>query len=195
MPVVLRGLLVLGERYSAGGFDLAEAERAVGASPRQDHADRMRPLHRGQRSQKVIDRIVRSPIVGTRRHRQQAVRDRDVGVRLNHVDVIGLDLGAVDRVHDRHRRVWREQFRESTLVLRDRDVERPRSRGPVSAGALRASGSAHSAHPQMRRRRPRDSPARRGRPSAEYRGSPARADAASSRITVVSVSRPNTDDG
>ena len=43
----------------------------------------------------MIDGIVRPPIIGPRRDRQHAVGDRDAGIRLNHVDVIGRDLGAV----------------------------------------------------------------------------------------------------
>ena len=53
---MLRRLLVLRERQAAGRLDLADAERAVRARARQDHADRVRALHRRQRTQEMIDR-------------------------------------------------------------------------------------------------------------------------------------------
>ena len=112
------GRLILRERQAAGRLDLADAQRAVRAGARQDHADRVRPLHRGQRPQEVIDRIVRAPIIGPRRDREHAVGDRDAGVRLDDVDVVGRDLGAVDGIDHRHRRVRLEQLAEPALVVR-----------------------------------------------------------------------------
>ena len=119
MPGVLRGLLVLGERHAAGRLDLADAQRAVGARAGQNHADGGRTLHRRQRAQEMVDGIVGPPIIGARRDREHAVGDRDAGVRLDDVDVIGRDLGAVAGIDHRHRRVGLQQLAEPAFVLRD----------------------------------------------------------------------------
>ena len=47
-PGVLRRLIVLRECDAAGGLDLAQAERAVGAGARQHDANGIRALHRGE---------------------------------------------------------------------------------------------------------------------------------------------------
>ena len=66
----------------------------------------------------MVDRIVGPPVVGPRRHRQHAVGDRDAGVRLDDVDVVGLDLGAVRGVDHGHRGVRLQQLGQPALVVR-----------------------------------------------------------------------------
>ena len=57
---VLGGRLVLGERDAAGGLDFLHPQRAVGARPREDHADRGGLLVPGQRLEEQVDRHVRA---------------------------------------------------------------------------------------------------------------------------------------
>jgi hypothetical protein len=115
---VLRRLLLLREGEAAGRFDLAYPERAVRARPRQDDANGMRPLDRGERTQKVIDGVMRTTVVRAGRDRQDAVGNGEVGVRLNDVDVVRRDLHAVHRVDHRHGGVGPQQFTQPALIVR-----------------------------------------------------------------------------
>ena len=117
MPGCCADCFVLRERDAAGGLDLADAQRAVRARARQNDADRGRPLDRRERAQEMIDRVMRAPIVGTRRHGEHTVGDRDAGVGLNDVDVVRRDLGAVGGIDDRHRGVRLQQLGQTTLMF------------------------------------------------------------------------------
>jgi hypothetical protein len=79
---------------------LAQAQRPVGSGARQHNPDRARSLHRRERSQKVIDRVVRPPVVRTRRDGQKAIGERHVGVRLDHIRAVRHHFGAVLSLDD-----------------------------------------------------------------------------------------------
>jgi hypothetical protein len=110
-------VFVLREGEAAGRFDLTNAQRPVRTRAGQNHADRVLALDCGQGPQEMIHRVVRPAVIGTRRDREHAVGDRDARIRLNHVDVIGRDLGAMAGVNHGHGRVWPQEFRQPAFVL------------------------------------------------------------------------------
>ena len=127
--VVLRRRRILRHRDAAGRFDLAYAQRAVGRRARQDDADRARSGSVGQRGEERVDGRVLGAIVGACAQMERPADDDHLRVRRNHVDVIRLDVQAVRGLHDRHRRLARQQRDERALMLRrevlhehDRDV-------------------------------------------------------------------------
>ena len=137
---MLRGVLVLRERQAASGLDFREAQRAIRAGAGENHADRGGSLDRREGPEKMIDGIVRSPIVRPRSDREDAVRDGHAGVRPDHVDMIRRHFGPVIRVDDGHRRVRLQQLAK-WLSASDRDAGSPPRPVRVAAAATPADGS------------------------------------------------------
>jgi hypothetical protein len=106
---VLRGFCVLDERDASFRLDRSQAERAVRSCPRQHHADGAPLPLSGERAEEVIDRRV-TVDRGARREREDAARDRDVSVRRDHVDVVGLHASTVGDRDDGHRRGPRQHL-------------------------------------------------------------------------------------
>ena len=115
--VLLRRLLVLGERDAALGLDRLEPERPVRAAARQDDADRLGAVDAGHRAEQMVDRHVR-PARQPRRQPDMAVAESERLVRGDDVDVVRVDRDAVLRFLHLHRRHLAEDLGELTLVRR-----------------------------------------------------------------------------
>ena len=100
---MFRGFLVLDERDATLRLDRPEAERAIRTRPRQHDADRAPFQLLSERTEEVVDRGVAID-GGTGGQRKGASADRHVGVRGNHVDVVGQQPQAVGHGDDRHDR-------------------------------------------------------------------------------------------
>jgi hypothetical protein len=111
---VLRGFLVLDERDAIRRLDRPEAERAVRTRSRQHHADRPVALLLRERAEEVVDRPVLDLVA--EREREEAAGDRHVGIRGDHVDVIGLRAQPVGDLDDGHRRGSGQHFGQLALV-------------------------------------------------------------------------------
>ena len=102
---VPRRLRILREGDAVLGLDGPQTLRAVGRVSRKHDADRVAAAVRGERTEEAVDGQVRpSAFERARREGQPAAVDRDVRVGRDHVDVVGLDGGAVRGLADRHRR-------------------------------------------------------------------------------------------
>ena len=92
----LRRLGLLREGDAVLRFDRLEPLGAVGRGSREDDADRVAAAIGGEGAKKEVDRQVRlARLVVSRKQRQEPVKDADVRVRRDDVDVIGLDLLAI----------------------------------------------------------------------------------------------------
>ena len=117
-PAMLGGGLVLRERQPAGCFDLAQPQRAVGSRARQDDADGARPLYRRERSEKVIDRVVRTPLIVSRCDGQETVGECHVRVGLDDVCPIRDNCGSVLGFNNLEAGACRENAGELAFLAR-----------------------------------------------------------------------------
>ncbi len=115
-PRVFRRLLPLGEGDPARGLDVLEAERAVGAGPRENHSDGGALPIFGKRSQERIDGKVRAGRVAPRPQLQDALLDRHRRIAGDDVDAVRLDGHAVRGFVHRHRRSPGEDAFELALA-------------------------------------------------------------------------------
>ena len=99
-------------------LDGPQAQRAVGAHPRQDDADAPGLAVIGQGAEEEIDRQAQAP--GRRRFEQvqHPVQDGHVFVGRDHIDAVRCDLLAVPDLDDRHGGGALEQLHHDALVGR-----------------------------------------------------------------------------
>ncbi len=110
---------VLRDNEAAVRLDRLEPNGAVGAGPRQDHADRTRAPFARQRIQKEIERQAHAVTLSrSRQPQRRLVVHRQIGAGRNDIDALALDRHAVGRLHDRHRRVAGQQVDHHAVVAR-----------------------------------------------------------------------------
>ena len=111
--------VALNESQAAAFLDGLEAERAVGAGPRQHDADCVLAQAGGQAVEEAVDQAGFPRRVGDRQAQMEAAVDqRDRGMRRRHIDAIGFDQVAIDRFADTHRRPARQDVGQHALAVR-----------------------------------------------------------------------------
>ena len=115
---VVFGRIILRERDPALGLDGLQPQRAVGGRAGKNHADGPLALVLRQRFEKEIDRAMRRARLRARLKLQHALRDAQVRVGRNDIDVIGLDPQIVRDLAHRQRRGARQKLRERAFMLR-----------------------------------------------------------------------------
>ncbi len=158
-PVVLRGRWLLGDRDAADGFDVADADGAVGGGAGEHDADRAVAGGLGERAQQEIDGNVLGGIVRPRHEMQAIVRDGHPYVRRNDIDRIRLDPHALGGLPYRERGHRGEEGRERALVVRCQMLH-------VDEGDVGGVGQ------RGEQRRKGFEPARRGPDADDRRGRP-----------------------
>ena len=90
-------------QYHAGLFlDGAQTQSAVGTHAGKNHPDAVLLLILGEGAEEKIDRQAQPARGGRGEQMQDAVQNRHVLVRRNHIDAIGLDRGAIFDLDDLH---------------------------------------------------------------------------------------------
>ena len=99
-------------------LDGPEAQRAVGAHAREDHADALVLPVIGQGAEEEIDGQAQAPGRHRREQVQHTVQDGHVPVRRDHIDAVRLDVGAILDLDDLHGGAALQQFHHDALVRR-----------------------------------------------------------------------------
>jgi hypothetical protein len=115
--VELGRLSLLRKRHSALRLDLRHPERPIRPQPRKNHSDRMVTLLLRQRPHEIVNGHVRRARFASRSQFQCMVVNRHRTVRRDYVHMIRLHAHSVLHLRHLHRRFFRQQFRQETLVL------------------------------------------------------------------------------
>ena len=93
-----------------------QANAAVGAGSREDHADGARAIFARQRIQQEVEREARAVTLLRSRNPQRPFVDGKIDARRNDIDVLAFDRHSVGRLRDRHRGVARQQTHHHAVV-------------------------------------------------------------------------------
>ena len=115
---IVFGRLILRERNAALGLDGLQSQRAVRRGAGQNHPDGPLALVLRQGFKKHIDGALGAAWLRARQKFQPALRNAQIRVGRNDIDMIGLDPQIVRHFAHRHRRRARQKLRERAVMLR-----------------------------------------------------------------------------
>jgi len=114
--IIFRLIGILRHDTAAGLAQCGQAQTAVGARARQDHAQRLRPVAIGQRMQQGVERQPRAAR-GLRGRKVQGARpDREVAPRRDDIDMPGGKRTPVLRLEHDHLCMFGEKFGQQAVV-------------------------------------------------------------------------------
>ncbi len=133
---VIAGLFgVLRDDQPAFFLDRLQPGAAVGAGPRKHDANRAGGKFLGQRMQQEIERQPRAVTLLRLRQPQGAGLDREIRPRRNDIEMLALDLHAVRRLADFHRRMAGQQLDQHAFMGRIEVLDQ--NEGEAGAGGQR----------------------------------------------------------